>query len=44
MNAYIPCIPSVETRYADPLPTLTYSVVELSDKVDAHLKTMGLSW
>jgi type I restriction enzyme M protein len=37
-------IQTLETRYADPLPKLTESVVELSDKVDAHLKAMGLSW
>jgi type I restriction enzyme M protein len=35
-------IQTLETRYADPLPKLTESVVELSAKVDAHLKTMGI--
>ena len=37
-------IQTLETRYADPLPKLTESVVALSDRVDVHLKTMGLSW
>ena len=34
----------LEERYAEPLPELTQSVAELSDKVAAHLKAMGLEW
>jgi len=37
-------IQTLETRYAEPLPRITESVDKLSSKVDAHLKTMGLSW
>ncbi len=31
-------------RYATPLPTLTASVVDLSARVDEHLKRMGAVW
>ncbi|MDF7824691.1 type I restriction-modification system subunit M [Pontiellaceae bacterium B12227] len=37
-------IQTLETRYADPLPTLSESMAKLSGQVDAHLKIMGLSW
>ncbi|MCG9737684.1 type I restriction-modification system subunit M [Shewanella insulae] len=37
-------VQELEARYAEPLPTLTQSVEELSDKVAGHLKAMGLEW
>ncbi len=37
-------VQTLETRYADSLPTITESVEKLSAKVDTHLKAMGLSW
>jgi type I restriction enzyme M protein len=37
-------VKQLEERYSKPLPTLTKSVDELSDKVANHLKTMGLEW
>ncbi|MFM2482832.1 type I restriction-modification system subunit M [Celerinatantimonas sp. YJH-8] len=37
-------VKELEQRYSTPLPTLTKSVVELSDKVANHLKAMGLEW
>ncbi|MDW6092224.1 type I restriction-modification system subunit M [Vibrio rhizosphaerae] len=37
-------VKELEQRYSTPLPTLTQSVVELSDKVANHLKAMGLEW
>ncbi len=35
-------VKQLEERYSTPLPTLTKSVDELSDKVSGHLKAMGL--
>ena len=37
-------IKELEERYALPLPALEREVEALSDKVDGHLKTMGLAW
>lgn len=37
-------VKQLEERYAEPLPALTQSVDELSDKVAGHLKAMGLEW
>lgn len=37
-------VKQLEERYNTPLPTLSKSVNELSDKVAAHLKAMGLEW
>jgi len=37
-------VKQLEERYSTPLPTLTQSVDELSDKVAGHLKAMGLEW
>ncbi len=37
-------VKQLEERYSAPLPTLTNSVDELSDKVANHLKAMGLEW
>ncbi|MEZ9067641.1 type I restriction-modification system subunit M [Vibrio atlanticus] len=37
-------VKQLEERYSVPLPTLTNSVDELSDKVANHLKAMGLEW
>jgi type I restriction enzyme M protein len=34
----------LEERYSAPLPNLTKSVENLSDKVAGHLKAMGLEW
>ncbi len=34
----------LEERYSTPLPTLSKSVDDLSDKVAGHLKAMGLEW
>ena len=34
----------LEERYAEPLPSLSVQVESLSDKVEAHLKAMGVSW
>jgi type I restriction enzyme M protein len=37
-------VKELEERYAEPLPTITQSVEDLSDKVAGHLKAMGLEW
>jgi len=37
-------VKELEERYSMPLPTLTKSVDDLSDKVAGHLKAMGLEW
>lgn len=37
-------VKQLEERYTTPLPTLSKSVDELSDKVADHLKAMGLEW
>jgi type I restriction enzyme M protein len=37
-------VKQLEERYSTPLPTLTQSVDDLSDKVAGHLKAMGLEW
>ena len=37
-------IKTLEERYSAPLPMLSKQVVELSDKVESHLKKMGLKW
>ena len=37
-------VKELEERYSTPLPTLTQSVDDLSDKVTGHLKAMGLEW
>ncbi|WP_285377977.1 type I restriction-modification system subunit M [Vibrio sp. B172a] len=37
-------VKQLEERYSTPLPTLTKSVDQLSDKVAGHLKAMGLEW
>ncbi|MEZ9181045.1 type I restriction-modification system subunit M [Vibrio cyclitrophicus] len=37
-------VKQLEERYSAPLPTLTKSIDDLSDKVANHLKTMGLEW
>jgi type I restriction enzyme M protein len=37
-------VKELEERYSTPLPTLSKSVDELSDKVAGHLKAMGLEW
>ncbi|MBU2872125.1 class I SAM-dependent DNA methyltransferase [Colwellia sp. E2M01] len=37
-------VKELEERYSTPLPTLTKSVNDLSDKVASHLKAMGLEW
>jgi len=37
-------VKQLEERYSAPLPTLSNSVGELSDKVAGHLKAMGLEW
>ena len=37
-------VKQLEERYSTPLPTLSKSVVDLSDKVAGHLKAMGLEW
>lgn len=37
-------VKQLEERYSTPLPTLSKSVDELSDKVAVHLKAMGLEW
>ncbi|MCF2909918.1 type I restriction-modification system subunit M [Pseudoalteromonas sp. DL2-H2.2] len=37
-------VKQLEERYSTPLPVLTQSVDELSDKVAGHLKAMGLEW
>lgn len=34
----------LDTRYNTPLPELEKEVAQLTDKVTAHLKVMGLSW
>ena len=37
-------VKELEERYSEPLPTITQSVENLSDKVAGHLKVMGLEW
>ncbi|MEZ8582288.1 type I restriction-modification system subunit M [Vibrio splendidus] len=37
-------VKQLEERYSAPLPTLTKSIDDLSDKVANHLKAMGLEW
>ena len=37
-------VKDLEERYSTPLPTLTQSVNDLSEKVAGHLKAMGLEW
>jgi type I restriction enzyme M protein len=37
-------VKTLEERYAEPLPALSANVSELANKVDDHLKMMGLSW
>lgn len=37
-------VKELEERYADALPVISQSVDELSKKVEAHLKAMGLEW
>jgi type I restriction enzyme M protein len=37
-------VKTLEERYAEPLPQLTENVSELANKVEDHLKAMGLSW
>jgi len=37
-------IKTLEERYSIPMPALVDNVTELSDKVDEHLKKMGLAW
>lgn len=37
-------VKELEERYSEPLPALTQSVENLSEKVAGHLKAMGLEW
>lgn len=37
-------VKELEERYSEPLPALTQSVENLSDKVAGHLTAMGLEW
>ncbi len=37
-------VKELEERYSEPLPVITQSVENLSDKVAEHLKAMGLEW
>ena len=37
-------IKTLEERYSTPMPALVDNVSELSNKVDEHLKKMGLAW
>ncbi|MGN0920201.1 MAG: N-6 DNA methylase, partial [Cellvibrio sp.] len=37
-------VKELEERYAEPLPAITSSVENLSEKVAEHLKAMGLEW
>ncbi|HBC3848328.1 TPA: type I restriction-modification system subunit M [Vibrio cholerae] len=37
-------VKELEERYSEPLPAITQSVENLSDKVAGHLKAMGLEW
>lgn len=37
-------VKTLEERYSIPMPALVDNVAELSDKVDEHLKKMGLAW
>ena len=37
-------VKQLEERYSMPLPTLSRSVDDLSDKVAGHLEAMGLEW
>jgi len=37
-------VKELEERYARPLPELEREVEAVSDKVEGHLKKMGLAW
>jgi hypothetical protein len=37
-------VKALEERYAEPLPALTAEVEILTERVEGHLKEMGLSW
>ena len=37
-------VKTVEERYAEPLPVLEQSVIDLSGQVEEHLKRMGVEW
>lgn len=37
-------IKELDERYSEPMPALVQNVATLSDKVDEHLKKMGLAW
>lgn len=37
-------IKTLEERYSEPMPALVENVASLSEKVDQHLKKMGLAW
>ena len=37
-------VKELEERYAEPLPKISQSVEDLSEKVAGHLKAMGLEW
>ena len=37
-------VKELEERYSEPLPAISKSVENLSDKVAGHLKSMGLEW
>jgi type I restriction enzyme M protein len=37
-------VKTLEERYVEPLPKITQEVAGLSNKVDEHLKKMGLTW
>ena len=35
---------ALEERYAEPLPTLAAEVESLTERVEEHLREMGLTW
>ena len=37
-------VKEVEKRYAHPMPELAKQVADYSDRMEAHLKKMGLEW
>ena len=37
-------VKELDERYAEPLPVISKSIDDLSEKVAAHLKAMGLEW
>ena len=44
MHAFAQQLKTLADRYATPLPEIEQNVVELKNRVTAHLQKMGLTW